>query len=338
MFIISHGNKRGNIGVDLEYREEGQSRSCHNSHISGKQSESRFGKFYLSASGMIIRAVARDVYKSRFGSRIGSKRGEIKEYTPRSRRRFMERVFSVDWRKIPKERIFFVRLSYHSIPKDGREVKRHLDNFRKAMDEYFGDYGFVWKMEFQQRGAVHFHLILIINSVPKEWGNIEVGSTIFLVRLRSFVDKVWNRVTGEDELHLRYGCRVERARSKNGVISYTLAYAGKFGEGKEYQHKVPEGTVGWGRFWGIVHREVFAVEWETIKVPEEVFHMARRVMIGYFRSRGRKFRVFHRYSGLWLIVADARAFLDRLDGYLWDRYIYHRGAHINRTRGNGGTL
>lgn len=128
-----------------------------------------------------------------------------------------------------------ITLTYpHGLGFNGAECKRHLSVFLKRLRRYVGtgahDYSTCWVSEFQQRGAIHYHLFTT-HRFPKEW-----------------IARCWYEIVGsEDQRHLRAGTRIESIRSgKKGISAYACKYAAK-----ETQKVVPEGF-GWvGRFWGV---------------------------------------------------------------------------------------
>lgn len=61
------------------------------------------------------------------------------------------------------------------------------------------------RFEFQERGVGHYHLLLYC--VPKK---IDMN----------WLSTTWNRIVGGDEDHLKYGTRIERPRTWNGVELY----------------------------------------------------------------------------------------------------------------------
>lgn len=119
---------------------------------------------------------------------------------------------------------------------DGARAKRDIKAMLQRMRRYVGDsreYGTFWFLEFQERGAVHFHLFTT-HFFPKEW-----------------IALSWYQVVGsEDQRHLRAGTRIERIKSgKRGMCAYASKYAAK------QQQKILPESFGWvGRFWGAVGR------------------------------------------------------------------------------------
>jgi hypothetical protein len=127
-------------------------------------------------------------------------------------------------------------------PCDGRTVKRHLDLFAKRyayrvrISEYDvpivqrKPFSMFWFLEFQRRGAPHFHFFAT-HEIP-----------------RLELSRMWYEIVGSDDSrHLIAGTRIEAIRSgKHGMVSYALKYAAKAD-----QKEIPANYVNCGRFWGI---------------------------------------------------------------------------------------
>jgi hypothetical protein len=120
---------------------------------------------------------------------------------------------------------------------NGKEVKEHLRRFLQELRrEYIrrvdddGLHSSFWFLEFQNRGAPHFH-IFTTWAPNKEW-----------------VANTWYRIVGSEDIrHLHAGTRVEFLKQgRAGTISYASKYAAK-----AEQKEVPENYEKVGRFWGI---------------------------------------------------------------------------------------
>jgi hypothetical protein len=138
-----------------------------------------------------------------------------------------------------------VTLTYpYNYPSDGKQTKEHLRRFlqelkrewvrhakSKGLDQrYFSAF---WFLEFQERGAPHFH-IFCTWSPDYKW----------------VAQKWYDIVNSEDIRHLQAGTRTEYLKSgRAGTISYASKYAQKM-----EQKAVPEGYENVGRFWGITGR------------------------------------------------------------------------------------
>jgi hypothetical protein len=122
---------------------------------------------------------------------------------------------------------YIITLTYpKDFPSNGKTVKRHLE----AMREWFKRHGIsaFWFLEFQARGAPHFHLFTDNPVEAKE------------------LSRKWYEVVGSgDEKHLRAGTQIQKIRKPHAIAAYAAKYATK----KE-QKAVPEGYSNVGRFWG----------------------------------------------------------------------------------------
>ncbi len=170
----------------------------------------------------------------------GGIRGGIQGFSAAARRRLLYTVQSV---RRDAELPLFITLTYPRDFPDPKTSKRHLDTFFKRMARALPSHGTIWKLEPQQRGAPHYHLLT--------WGlSLEVA--------RKFVPYAWTDIASDgDEIHLMWHegelgngnvhC-VQQVYSRNGVLRYASKYLGKTFD-----------VAGWddqwtGRFWGIVNR------------------------------------------------------------------------------------
>lgn len=137
----------------------------------------------------------------------------------------------------------FVTLTYPERFPDVKEAKRDLKIFLQRLERRFPAAGYIWKLEPQERGAPHYHLLV--------WG-------VQLVELFPWVVSAWFAIAGQGDINHRLfhsgsleGSRpcVEAVRTWRGVWSYASKYLGKTFEVAEWGQK-------WtGRFWGAGGRE-----------------------------------------------------------------------------------
>lgn len=123
-----------------------------------------------------------------------------------------------------------VTLTYPAeYPENGKVIKVHLNRFLSWLrSRRAGDY--VWFLEFQKRGAPHFHILVESDVTP----------------MREDISKRWYKaVKSGDDKHLRAGTRTEKIRQADGA----RRYAAKYGAKKE-QKTVPPRFSDVGRFWG----------------------------------------------------------------------------------------
>lgn len=181
------------------------------------------------------------------GGNSGGRRGVISEFSRQSRKRLLDKFARLNPVSVRGSRSvgLFLTLTYPGEYPSPIEAKRDLDVFLKRVRRRFPGASGVWRLEFQKRGAPHFHIILF-------------GCQFWH---KSSVQRVWGQVIGYDQPFTR----IERLRSWRGVLSYVAKYVGKDGEGEYIPFSCPidggSGSMGLtishntpllpGRFWGL---------------------------------------------------------------------------------------
>lgn len=200
----------------------------------GNPYENKFGTVYKASGGLFV-AVNCCKTTPRCYQGVGN-RGVITGFSARSgaRMRAYLRGCMADYR-------YMVTLTYPGFyTSNGAEVKEHLRRYIQELRRHAEragqpceDFSAFWFLEFQERGAPHFHIFTT-------W----IGSN-------QWTASTWYRiVNSEDERHLRAGTRCEELRrGKAGLISYASKYAAK-----AEQKLVPLGYENVGRFWGVTGR------------------------------------------------------------------------------------
>lgn len=186
-----------------------------------------------------------------------SSRGVIERFTESSGRRMRRylRDSCVDYK-------YMHTLTYpKQFPTDGIVFKEDLRQYCQAMRRYvrkngtekeLEDFSAFWFMEFQSRGAVHYHLFTNFR-FPSAW-----------------CAQRWYEICNSgDELHRKAGTRVESLRSgREGTISYASKYANK-----QYQKNIPSCVKNAGRFWGIYgNRDCVSAHTNTTDNTNEKVH------------------------------------------------------------------
>ena len=160
----------------------------------------------------------------------GAKRGKVYEFSKRSRLRLAFVAANV------KPGLFksMITLTYPSdFPAHGTRCKAHLAALLQWLRDNELARHYLWFLEFQARGAPHFHIMVDGRASAKR---------------RSMLSAQWYRVVGsEDQRHLRAGTNWRNARDDEpvGLQKYAVKYAQK-----AQQKNVPEGFQDCGRFWG----------------------------------------------------------------------------------------
>ena len=199
----------------------------------------------------------------------GGTRGKVKGLSASSAGRLEHVVENEEWEA-------FVGLSYPVVfPHEGAVVKHHINRFVIELGRITcGTVKVVWVLEFQSRGAPHFHLLTSV-WVPKEW-----------------LARTWHGIAGAgDPKHLKSGTSVGSARDtpeRNLRAYFIKRYVSKGGD----QKRVPEGFADVGRMWGCSRG--LAKARGSCRLRESEGVEAKRLMARYVtaerRRRNRRYR------------------------------------------------
>lgn len=197
----------------------------------------------------------------------------------------MERLASVSW----PGRYVMVTLTYPgAFETEPSEWKRHLAAFRRRWEREYGKTAAGWVMEFQRRGAAHFHLA------------VRIADDAELAQLQAFASTAWYEVVGSGDLrHLAAGTQVKLVTDIGGVGRYLVNEIGK-----QRQKQLPDyaSRTGAGRWWGVwrMPRE----EVEVVVTPQE-FVRVRRIVRALGRRKGYEFRPRQGSQGV-MVFDDSR--------------------------------
>lgn len=147
--------------------------------------------------------------------------------------------------------------------REGRQWKAYLHAFRKRVERKYGKVFGSWLLEPQGRGAPHFHLLLWVDFIDKDW-----------------LARAWFEVVGSgEESHLWAGTRVEKVRSWRGIASYMSRYFKQGGK-----HEVPDDWKRPGRFWGFWNDSAAPRVQLNHPISRGEFHILRRWTARYLHS------------------------------------------------------
>ncbi len=224
--------------------------------------------------------------------RGGGIRHQVSDFSKSSQRRLLQTLLAVEWGEMAADGLLWIGLTYpgesRCIPEDGGTAKRHLRAFGLRWNRRFGKAVGLWKMEFQRRGAPHFHLLL---SMPT---GIEIEA------MREWVARSWWEVVGsEDPDHLQAGTSAAVWDDAGIPIGYISGYSRSDPTAKAYQHIVPDGFEKPGRWWGCWN---IKPDWRKVELSPAEWYQVRRALRKLYESRRGKRkrggRGFH--TGLWV--------------------------------------
>jgi len=191
----------------------------------------------------------------------GGLRGAIAGFSMDSRRRLRRELLELDWAAVA---VSHVVLTYHHDWGDWRAWKRDLWAFERRFFRAWGHlaYGFIWRLEFQGRGAPHFHL------APLWKKGRRPPEPVFAAWCR----QAWCQVIGaEDDVDARrYAAKVRHLVARGGDLGRLLGYlvneVGKVSQGRLVDTETGE-LQATGRVWGVVGNVPRAVA-ELYKLTE----------------------------------------------------------------------
>lgn len=185
----------------------------------------------------------------------GGKRKNVSTFSAASRKRLLEKLARLD----PAKSEFppsFIALTYPKQFPDPMTAKRHLQTFWKRLRRVCPEGSAVWRLEFQERGAPHFHLIYFGPFIGKY-----------------LLQKWWGEVIGFD----RPFTRIEALRNWRQTLAYAAKYLAKVPErptecavaggtaeggagaardsGFNYVTYLTGDDEGLGRVWGVFDRK-----------------------------------------------------------------------------------
>lgn len=246
-------------------------------------------EFTLRAQGRLLKVTAKSNSEEH---NSGGRRGKVAAFSAASRLRLMQKMATI--KPVRNFHALFITLTYGQDYPSPTLAKRHLDNFLKRLRRRWLYVSGFWRLEFQKRGAPHFHLVLFgvpfmhKSDIAKWW-----GATIG----RQFWD------TSADEIREPF-TRIEAIRSHRQCAYYVSKYVAKHGEGgfncnayltaddKFIHPQTGEVSDSIGRYWGVINAVWLPVDTVvelTLKWgSKDVFYNLRRAVAHFWRGRNRK--------------------------------------------------
>lgn len=263
-------------------------------------------------------------------------RSRVREWSRKSRARMLRAFAELDYRAVQEQPgvAAMVTLTYPgewlSVAPTFAASKRHL---RLLMKRWAREFGYrpagLWKLEFQRRGAPHYHLFVSVPYRARDGRTFE-----------RWLSDTWAAVVDHQDpeqrrRHVAAGTGVDFGAASTctdarRLAVYFLKHGTKTTDGKEYQNAPPlawdiqadmtTGEVvddgGTGRFWGYwgMKRERAAVD-----VSVRDYYNLRRLLRRWAKSQGRTVRGLGARGGNaggWQLVNDGARFAAQLSAAL----------------------
>lgn len=192
----------------------------------------------VEAQGSVL--IVRDGQRfTALARRPSTKRGSITRFTVSSRRRLIESVARLHTAKI---RTSFLTLTFAGMP-TAEQAKAAFKRLRSRFDRRFAKWSAYWRMEHQERGAIHFHLLCFnLPYIPQ-----------------AVLQRTWQQCTGEPMSIVNISLVEGGSKAAKNYVS---KYVAKLPPAEiptsldkaPYLHGTGEDDPDPGRFWGIINR------------------------------------------------------------------------------------
>lgn len=246
----------------------------------------------LSFQGGLVQVKVKSVHRGR-----GGRRGSVNDFSAAARRRLLKLFATL----LVSEGAVFVTLTYPSDFPSPKLAKKHLRSFLERIRRRCPRASAIWRLEFQKRGAPHFHLVMFgVPFIPKE----EIQS-------------MWGEIIDYKQVFTR----IEAIKSNRKLMGYVSKYVAKrdacgsgfnhlaYLHGQEFVHPTTgelSGSIG--RWWGVFNRDdlPFASLIEMdISGSLEPFYKFRRYARRAFAGCSKRPE-----QGFFLLVGDAGQWFD----------------------------
>lgn len=163
-------------------------------------------------------------------SPVGGARKPIKGFSTTSYKRFKFRLRNTPctWRAL-------LTLTYpHEFPRDGSVSKEHLNRLLTQLRRDYPGIKYLWWVEYQERGAVHFHVF-----------------TSCVVPGETYLNKLWHHIVGSNcKAHARYGAHVQILSGDAAELARALERALYYARKARQKHNLRGMSYKVGRAWG----------------------------------------------------------------------------------------
>ena len=244
-------------------------------------------KVYANDTRFVFRFVTEphDKFISREEEKRPRKRGKIKGYSERSKRRYRFLL-----RNTQKLWTHELEVGYPAdFPMDGKKVKRDIKLLKDSLEKEYPGIAWTWRLGFQQRNAPHVHFLA---NMPVDY---------------KWLARRWYEIVGSgDSKHLKAGTHVDKIEHVGKMINYMVSYMAD-----DKETKVPEGFEDVGRFWGVKRGILEFQEFKKIApygVAARKLRLFRRWAKAEYRSMGFKWK----WQGLGFTALNGRRFFDAL--------------------------
>lgn len=181
----------------------------------------------------------------------GGQRGKVTVFSAGSRRRLLQKTA-----RLEIEKAVFITLTYPQRFPSGSDAKKHLRALFERLRRRYPKSSAMWRLEYQKRGAPHFHLIFF--NLP----------FLPFKTLRTWWSEIISDYVDDDQPFVR----IELIRSARGAMYYVSKYVAKVTDDGlfnilTYPHA--------GRWWGVFNKDY--LPWATRQIIRITMSNYRRL-------------------------------------------------------------
>lgn len=211
------------------------------------------------------------------------KRGQVQEFSARSRSRLLQMFARTDLRNY-EQPCYLVTLTYHhDWDVEALGWKRDIAEYTRRMVRLFPDAWYVWRLEFQKRGTPHFHLMVF--GVPEGKG--------------PFLEALWVSIVHPCcKWCLMYLAKADLLQSWAQAGRYCSKYCAKIEKGEPLEP---------GRYWGVQHRASRPESLQSVEVTEDEAFKLRRIFRRIIRAANGYYKLGGPRSGVWVACSNETA-------------------------------
>lgn len=191
----------------------------------------------------------------------GGQRGRIYQMTRQS----VDRLMFV-LRETDMSLESMIVLTFGSMyPKSGQSAKASVNRWLSWLRYHAPEVRYLWVMEFQKRGAPHFHILLNYGVVEDErdlyagrWSSAALSGIVGKEDDR--YQELWMKIFRVHKHHRQW----QNKKEKDGIVRYMSSYLAK-----SYQKKIPKDYQDVGRWWSATRGVADIEPASTYEIGEE---------------------------------------------------------------------
>jgi len=209
----------------------------------------------------------------------GGRRGVVQSFSAQSRKRLLQLFASVDESAV-KEKCVFITLTYpYTWPTDPANWHADLEAMLERFRRKYPNMAIIWRMELQDRGAPHFHLLCFgYRFVPWQW-----------------VKQAWYSIAHDGDVNQgERATDVEKIGSWRKGISYVSKYMSKAAT-----DALP---LDCGRLWGCHNEQYLPKTLQEYSLTEVQYHRLRALMLDWLPWHRFAYDPRFNSTGLWSML------------------------------------